>query len=311
MTLHYLTATLSAAVLGLLPGTALAQAAPVGPRHDISEICADESCTWEKVATCSGFIEGINFDVDGTIWLTALFEGQILQLVDGECLPIGPQDGIPNGARLAPDGRLLVTDGTGRLVEIDKESGEREVIAEAYLSGQFRGLNDLTFDSEGGLYFTEPYGSSFLDRTGRVYYLPPGGGARMQIFHDGLAYPNGIAVAADGEWVYIAEFAANRVLKVPSATTRDIYNMPYLFAQLEGGQGPDGLTVDADGNLYVAHYRGGQVLVFDSEGFPYGALRLPEGSGNLTTNLGLHDGYLWLLEAGQNDVWRLPVKTAG
>ena len=83
---------------------------------------------------------------------------------------------------------------------------------------------------------------------------------------------------------------------------------PYVFAHLEGGMGPDGLNVDARGNVYAAHYFAGRVRVFTSFGEPYGSIRLPEGAGRQTTNVTFRDGHLYITEAGKGEVWR--VKTA-
>jgi gluconolactonase len=60
----------------------------------------------------------------------------------------------------------------------------------------------------------------------------------------------------------------------------------------------------------VAHFGAGEVAVIDSNGFSYGTMPLPEGAGPFTTNVALYDGYLYVTEAMQNEVWRVAVKTA-
>ncbi|MER2047657.1 MAG: SMP-30/gluconolactonase/LRE family protein, partial [Solibacillus sp.] len=79
----------------------------------------------------------------------------------------------------------------------------------------------------------------------------------------------------------------------------------------EGGIGPDGLAVDAEGNLYVAHFQAGEVVVVDANGFKYGTIRLPEDAGTFATNLAFHDGYLYVTESSKNEVWRIQVKKKG
>ena len=39
----------------------------------------------------------------------------------------------------------------------------------------FHGPNDLIFDRQGGLYFTDPWGTSMANLRGAVYYVSPGG----------------------------------------------------------------------------------------------------------------------------------------
>ncbi len=279
-------------------------------RHDLSEICAGESCQWEKYVQCDGFVEGINFDAEGTLWMLAYFKGEVLKVEDKACTTVGAAGGAPNGAKIGPDGKLIVADRTAGIQSVDLATGERTSVYPSFGVAQFRGLNDLSFAADGGMYFTEPYGSDSINKVGRVYYVAPGEGSKPELFYEGMAYPNGVAVSADGQRVYVSEFAENRVISLPSKTTKNPFDTPFVFARMEGGIGPDGLTVDADGNLYVAHFSAGEIVIFDALGFPYGIVRLPEGAGVWTTNLALHDGYLYVTEASQNIVWRLAVKTA-
>jgi gluconolactonase len=287
-----------------------AEAPAPSKRHNLSDICAGDSCQWEKVAKCEGFIEGINFDSEGTLWLLAYLKGEILTVQNGKCVAVGEASGAPNGAKIGPDGNLIIADRTGGIQSVNLKTGERTTRFSTFGVAQFRGLNDLSFAKNGGMYFTEPYGSDAINKVGRVYYVAPEKDAKPELFYEGLAFPNGVAVSADGQRVYVSEFAENRVISLPSKSTKNPFDTPFVFARMEGGVGPDGLTVDADGNLYAAHFFAGEIVIFDALGFPYGNIRLPVGSGLWTTNLALHDGYLYVTEAMQNIVWRLPVKTA-
>lgn len=295
-----------------LGGLALA-AALVAPtiagaqsRHSIDEICTGE-CQWEKVATCEGFIEGLNITEDGDIYVLGYLAGQLLKVEGDSCVQIGDAQGAPNGAKLTAEGDLLITDRNLGLQRANLETGERETMHSMVKTAQFRGLNDLVIDAEGGVYFSEPYGSNALNPVGKVYYLSPEEGATPEVFADGLAFPNGLAISADGLRLYIAEYGRNQVVSVPSALETNIHETPFIFARFEGGVGPDGMTVDADGNLYAAHFGAGEAVVVDSKGFHYGALPLPEGALHFTTNIALHDGYLYMTEALQNVIWRMPV----
>lgn len=298
-----------AALAMTLTAPAVTPALADGARHDLSEICSDGGCRWEKVATCDGFIEGLNFDAEGQMWLLGYFKGEVLKVEGESCTVLGEASGAPNGAKIGPDGNLIVADRAGGIMSVDLETGTRSPKHPSYGIVGFRGLNDLVFAPDGGMYFTEPYGSDALSKVGRVYYVGPGEGAKVELFAEGLAYPNGIAVSADGQRVFVSEFAENRVMSLPARGAKNPFEPRFVFARMQGGLGPDGLTVDSDGNLYVAHFEAGEVVIFDKLGHPYGAVALPEGSGIWTTNVALHGGYLYLTEAGQNVVWRLPVKT--
>jgi gluconolactonase len=301
------------AALALALASQVARAEPPLPaeRHSLSEICAGERCSWEKVVECTSFIEGLNFDERGRLWMVSVIGGQVLRVDNGRCVPVGASGGSPNGARFAPDGRLFMTDRKQGLMAVDPATGERTQLFAGHDGGAFRGLNDLVFDAKGGLYFTDPVGSDALSRIGRVYYVAPGEGSKPQVFADGLAYPNGVAVSADGQNVYVAEFAENRILSMPSRNSTDTFGLPYVFARLQGGIGPDGLAVDSAGNVYAMHYGAGEVTIYDKTGFAYGTIPLPREAGLGSTNLAFRDGYLYVSESLKNVVWRLPVRTQG
>ena len=72
---------------------------------------------------------------------------------------------------------------------------------------------------------------------------------RIPTFAENIAYPNGVAISADGQRVYISEFGKNRILSVPSKNAKESPEIPFVFGQFEGGIGPDGLAVDAEGNF--------------------------------------------------------------
>ncbi|MFP5108426.1 SMP-30/gluconolactonase/LRE family protein [Neobacillus sp. C211] len=283
---------------------------PKGERHSISEIVSPSS-KWEKVAAGSGFMEGINFDRSGNIWMVSPPTGEIIKVEDDKISIIEKYAGLlPVGAKFHKDGRLFITDVTGTLYAYDPTTGDRTTIVDSYNGSPLKGLNDLVFDQDGGLYFTEPMGSSATKPTGRVFYLPPNSKEPV-LFQEGIAYPNGIAISANGQRVYISEFATNRIISVPSKNAKDARETPFVFGQFEGGIGPDGLAVDTEGNLYVAHFQAGEIVVLDASGFKYGTIRLPKDEGTFTTNLTFHNGYLYVTESSKNEVWRIEVKKDG
>ena len=282
---------------------------PKGERHDISEIIPSKA-KWKKVVTGDGgFMEGINFDRDGKIWMVSPMSGELLAVEDGKVEFVKEYPG-PVGAKFHKDGRLFITDISGVIHAYDPETGDSKVVISTYEGKPLNGLNDLIFDKDGGLYFTEPMGSSATNPVGRVFYVPAGS-TEPELFAEKIAYPNGVAISADGLRVYISEFAKNRVLSVPAKNAPPSPETPFVFGQYEGGIGPDGLAVDDKGNLYVAHFQAGEIVVQDANGFNYGTIRLPEGAGTFTTNLTFHEGYLYITESSKNEVWRIQVKEDG
>lgn len=284
---------------------------PTKARHSISEII-DSKSKWEKVATGNGFIEGINFDKKGNIWLVSPMTGEVLTVKNSKAKAILANKNklMPIGAKFHKDGRLFITDGKGKLYAYNTTTKKLSTVVKSFKGKPLNGLNDLVFDKKGGLYFTEPMGSSATHPKGRVFYLPPGKSEPV-LFSENIAYPNGIAISADGQRVYISEFDKNQVLSVPSLSAVNSPETPFVFARFEGGIGPDGMAVDAEGNLYVAHFQAGQVAVTDASGFKYGTIRLPKDAGTFVTNLAFQKGYLYVTESSKNEIWRIKVKKKG
>lgn len=163
-------------------------------------------------------------------------------------------------------------------------------------------------DGQGGAYFTDPGQSDYFKRIGCVYYVKYNEDEpALQLIQDGIAYPNGITLSPDGQFIYVAEFNTNSLVCIPSAAYTLGRATPYVFARMDGGHGPDGITVDADGNLYVAHLEAKEVLVFDKDGFQIERIPAPEDADIFVDNLCIHDGYLYICEFGSSNIYRIAV----
>ena len=282
------------------------------PRMLSIDQIVDPESEWEKVAEVYGHIEGMNFDRQGRMWMVSTPKGQIIRIDNGKPVVVGPSEDAPNGMAFHKDGRLFVADKVGKIYWVDPESGERHLIADRYKNGHFSGLNDCCFDTRGGFYFTEPYGTSTTNPTGRVFYLPPDGKAEdIVCLMENVAFPNGICCAPHDERLFVAEFARNRVLSAQCVPPANKSEPNYVFCTYTGGVGPDGICVDSDGNLYCAHFGATEVVVCNPEGFLYGAIRLPEHLGVHSDNLAFHGNYLYVQEGQSNTVWRIRLKTHG
>lgn len=311
-----LAARLRGGALTLLCALAANLALAQEPR--LRELCGE--CVFERYAKCEGkhFLEGPAFDRQGRLWLTGLESGAVLR-VDGrnQCTVVKKVGKGLNGAKFDAQGRLLLTDVELGLLRFDTATQEVTVLRGKHGREMFRGLNDIAVDKAGGIYFTESWGSHALKRDGRVFYLSgddvDNGKRDLMVVATGIGFPNGVALSSDEKELFVGEYAQNQVLKLPLSGPGlvSVNGVPHVFARMTGGTGPDGLALDTAGNLYAAHFRAGQVMVTDRSGFPYGAIRLPQGSGLGTTNLALHEGYLYLTEAFNDEVWRVKINTQG
>ena len=198
----------------------------------------------------------------------------------------------PGGLALHKDGRLFIA-----AINLDNNRGSIHALtADGKLEtivGPDKGYlpNDLAFDSYGGLYFTDFKGTA-TNPAGGVYYIAPDGKTITPVL-PGLAQANGVGLSRDGRTLWVTEFARGQLYRVDLATPTRVTpvgtSIPYRFA----GPAPDSLRVDEKGNVYVAVYGHGRVLVFDALGIPKGQILLPgrdSGQNLLTTSLALVPG---------------------
>ncbi|HEV2880074.1 MAG TPA: SMP-30/gluconolactonase/LRE family protein [Pyrinomonadaceae bacterium] len=238
-----------------------------------------------KVVEVPGYTEGVVVGADGTIYFSDVYHGVIYRVGrEGEA-HVWARTGAPNGHKILADGTHLVCDGSQRAVlRLDATGKLLGKAASEYDGKPLRAPNDLTLDpQQGGFYFTDPGGSNLQNPIGAVYYVDARG--QIQLVVSGLAFPNGIALRSDGKTLLVGESQHNRILSYDVLAPGKVGQMR-VFANLPVKEGeqianePDGICLDADGNLYVAHYGMRQVQVLS----PTGKLLRRYAAGNLTTS---------------------------
>lgn len=239
----------------------------------------------EKVAEVSAYCEGCVVDREGNVYFSVCGPGEIMKLTPDGKLSLWAKTPAPNGHKILPDGTHLVCDAAAHAVlRLDGNGKQLQPAAKECEGQPLRGPNDLTLDAaHGGFYFTDPGGSSRENPIGTVHYVAREG--RCSKVAAGLAFPNGIVLRPDGKTLLVAESQRNRILSYPVRAPGELGPMA-VFAELPTKAGeqidhqPDGMCLDADGNLYVAHYGMRQVQVLS----PAGTLRSRLPGGNLTTS---------------------------
>jgi len=225
-------------------------------------------------ATGFKFPEGPAFDRNKNLFVVNIDTGDISKISPkGQVKVFVNTGGAPNGAKFHPNGDLYVADRQKGIIAISPD-GKIRVIVDHYQGKKFYGPNDLIFDSKGNLYFTDPHGSSAENPFGCMYRFSSSG--ELTCLASGLAFPNGLVLSKDEKFLFVANTRKNRILRY----VLDPPVRSYIFSQLSGGWGPDGLAFDVAGNLYVAHYGGGDVIILN----PKGEIveRVPVGGGHPT-----------------------------
>jgi gluconolactonase len=259
---------------GLMPGSTLAQ-----------ELPRAEQVKTVEILRVPRYCEGVCFDQAGNGYIS--WNKSVTRFsLDGKHA-VWAETGAPNGHKILADGTHLVCDASQHAVLHLAADGQQLEPASKECEGKaLRGPNDLTLDTaHGGFYFSDPGGSGREKPIGTVHYVDRGG--KTHLLDDGLAFPNGIVLTPDGKKLYLAESQHNRVHVFDVTGPGKVSNRK-VFAELPvkneaAGQidnQPDGMCLDAAGNLYVAHYGMKQVQVLD----PSGKLIRQFDGGNVTTS---------------------------
>lgn len=273
-----------------------------------------------KLLEVPSYCEGVVFDRDGRGYIS--WKDTITQFtLDGKHKPWAVT-GAPNGHKILADGTHLVCDASRHAVLHLDAAGKMLEPASKECDGKpLRGPNDLSLDTPNwGFYFTDPGDSGKDNLIGTVHYVD--GRGVTHLCAGGLAYSNGIVLAPDGKRLLVAESQKNRVLEYPVLSPGKLGTMK-VFADLpknpngkwEENQ-PDGMCLDATGNLYVAHYGMRQVQVLDPQGK---LLRSFPGGNRTTSNVafgGLNMDQLFItggleLEAGPGGLFRIDLGVKG
>jgi gluconolactonase len=172
-----------------------------------------------------------------------------------------------NGLLFDATGRLLACEPELRRVTATTPDGTILVLTDRYKSKRYNQPNDITVDSKGRIYFSDPrygnrQGMEILDENGKtiegVYRIDPDGKVTRIIGRE-LDRPNGVLVSAGDRYLYVAD-NNNDTLGGPRKLWRfdlrkdgtvDITSRKMLH-DWGTGRGPDGLKHDQEGRLYVA-----------------------------------------------------------
>lgn len=177
------------------------------------------------------------------------------------------KNGGTNGLLFDSRGRLVCCEPVQRRVTRIDRDGKLEVLTEKFEGKRYNQPNDVTIDSKGRIYISDPrYGSrndmQIRDAEGRtiegVYRIDPDGGV-TRILGREVDRPNGVLVSADDRFLFVADnnndsksgarklwrFDLNKDGTVDLASRKLLYDWGL-------GRGPDGVKQDQKGRLYVA-----------------------------------------------------------
>jgi sugar lactone lactonase YvrE len=204
---------------------------------------------------------------DPRLGLLTSGNGHIYQLTRDGRSRVYRRDAGTNGLLFDRQGRLLACEPAARRITRTEPDGSVTVLTDRYEGHRYNEPNDLTVDSRGRVYFSDPRygphaGRDILDEKGRtiegVYRIDPDGTVRRVLGRE-VERANGVLVSADDRFLYVADNNNNAVGgarklwrfdlgkdgSVDAASKRLVYDWGK-------GRGPDGVKQDREGRLYVA-----------------------------------------------------------
>jgi gluconolactonase len=241
--------------------TQIFSAVPAEFRRNVRSDWADAN---RPGAPTDCFIEGPSFDADGNLYIVDIPFGRIFRVSpDSKWTLVVEYNGWPNGLKIDARGRILVADYMHGIMECDARAGKMLPILTARNSESFKGCNDLHIAKNGDIYFTDQGQTGLHDPTGRVYRLRSSGELNCLI-NTGIS-PNGLVLDPSETVLFVAMTRDNAVWRAPFMKDGSVSKVG-RFCSMFGPSGPDGMTMDSAGRLFVAHASLGHVFVFAANG---------------------------------------------
>jgi gluconolactonase len=240
-----------------------------------------------------------------------------------------------NGLLFDARGHLLACEPKLRRVTRMNRDGKVTVLTGRYEGKRYNQPNDITVDSKGRIYFSDPkYGPrtdmEMVDADDRkiegVYRIDRDGKVSRIITHE-VDRPNGLLITPDDQFLYVADNNNNTKggarklwrFDLKRDGTVDVHSRKLIY-DWKTGRGPDGMAQDVDGRIYVAgglnkpnppfetasKFKAG-IYVFSSQGQKIAFVSIPRdevtncsfGGDDLRTLYVTADGSLWSIRTSR------------
>lgn len=241
----------------------------------------------KTVSTGFGFPEGPSQGPDACVYVAEM-GGQVVSRFgsDGVREVFAQIDGAPGATAWGPDGALYATNSGGLAFENGRPAGQGAPNSGGSIDRVTRdgkavrlytecdgsplsAPNDLVFDAEGGLYFTDPRHGDFFAvpiqwPPGDVFWCTTDGSQIRKVASE-YQLPNGIAITNDGNTLLVCETLTSSIVAHEIVGPGEL-GPRRLHAKLPEGHMPDGCAVDSEDHLLVAAVGAGALVHFDADG---------------------------------------------
>jgi gluconolactonase len=187
------------------------------------------------------------FARDGTLWAGGE-AGQIYRIdPKGTVEKRAELGGFVGGVAFSPQDELYACVPMHGVVHVSR-NGQWDLIASEANGKKILTPNYGVFDRAGNYYVTDS--GQWMKQNGSLIRITPGG--KATIIAGPFGYANGLALSADEKHLFMVESNTNRVFRFQLNADGSILNQTVYGENV--GRMPDGLALDAGGNLYVSCY---------------------------------------------------------
>lgn len=199
----------------------------------------------------AGNLYVVNFERDGTIGKISTKDGS------GELFVSLPDSSVGNSIQFNSKGHMYLPDFKGHnVLEVDPKTKKVSVYVH---SDRFNQPNDLCINRNDQLYASDP---NWKNQSGQIWRIDKGG--KAVLLEANMGTTNGIELSPDEKTLYVNESIQRKIWKYDVDKAGNISNKK-LFAAFPDF-GFDGMKCDKAGNLYVARWGKGTIVVLSPQG---------------------------------------------
>lgn len=249
--------------------------------------------------------ECIAFDKDGALWAGGE-AGQVYRIDRaGKVQTIATLGGFTGGLAFSPDDELFVCNPSLGIVHIRRD-GTHRVFASHAGDHKLHTPNFPVFSRKGNLYVTDS--GRWKQQQGYLLRFTPDGAGK--IIGGRYGYANGLALSADETHLFMAESDSRRVYRL-GLDGNGLLNAEDVLADRVGRM-PDGLALDAAGNLYVSCYASDDIHRIASVDEPVLFAHDPDAILlSRPTNMAFDGDWMYVANLGRTTITRVRVGVMG
>ncbi|MDH4145087.1 MAG: SMP-30/gluconolactonase/LRE family protein [Acidimicrobiia bacterium] len=251
----------------------------------------------EAIAWGYGLVEGPRTDADNNLFFTDVYGGKVYRRT-----PDGAIDTLVEGRKMV-GGLALHADGgfvmTGPSVVHWKDGSTRTLLERDGVNS----FNDLHPDGQGRIYvgaIRSDLGDLRAEKTpGECYRINLDGS--VDELYGGIEVSNGIGFSPDGGTIYHVDSTSKGIVTHDIDAAGNVSNRRLIGNAAFAKGIPDGMCVDADGNLWAAHVGGRRVVKLGPDGTELDAIAVPAKAVTSVAFGGPDMGDMYIVTADNTD----------